>query len=200
MHATWPAISTPCDELKPCLFKCSRAAQIHWPEPWRLVLCPLLPPLCGYLTRSCARRLPQELVWLARSRCPSVMRVMSDRTRSIAVTVIRLSRRPPLLACPQRKPACTAILRLAHRRRCLPRCATVFGPADHWCGSMSITCRRMCTSISWVRFLEACFGFCSGGIVAGMSDYRHKRHAQCIVVCRSVTGCEFCRWPSRLER
>jgi REP-associated tyrosine transposase len=31
-------------------------------------------------------------------------------------------------------------------------------------------------SISWVRFLEACFGFCSGVIVAGMSDYRHKRH------------------------
>jgi putative transposase len=30
--------------------------------------------------------------------------------------------------------------------------------------------------ISWVRFLEACFGFCSGVIVAGMSDYRHKRH------------------------
>ena len=31
-------------------------------------------------------------------------------------------------------------------------------------------------SISWVRFLEACFGFFSGVIVAGMSDYRHKRH------------------------
>src|SRR4030095_15219887 len=31
-------------------------------------------------------------------------------------------------------------------------------------------------SISWVRFLEACFGFCSGVMVAGMSDYRHKRH------------------------
>lgn len=28
----------------------------------------------------------------------------------------------------------------------------------------------------WVRFLEACFGFCSGVMVAGMSDYRHKRH------------------------
>ena len=26
------------------------------------------------------------------------------------------------------------------------------------------------------RFLEACFGFCSGVMVAGMSDYRHKRH------------------------
>ena len=24
--------------------------------------------------------------------------------------------------------------------------------------------------------LEACFGFCSGVMVAGMSDYRHKRH------------------------
>jgi len=32
------------------------------------------------------------------------------------------------------------------------------------------------SSISWVRFLEACFGFCNGVIVAGMSDYRHKRH------------------------
>ncbi len=31
-------------------------------------------------------------------------------------------------------------------------------------------------SISWVRFLEACFGFFSGVIVAGMSDSRHKRH------------------------
>jgi putative transposase len=31
-------------------------------------------------------------------------------------------------------------------------------------------------SISWVRFLEACFGFCIGVMVAGMSDYRHKRH------------------------
>ena len=31
-------------------------------------------------------------------------------------------------------------------------------------------------NISWVRFLEACFGFCSGVMVAGMSDYRHKRH------------------------
>ena len=31
-------------------------------------------------------------------------------------------------------------------------------------------------SISWVRFLEACFGFCHGVMVAGMSDYRHKRH------------------------
>jgi len=32
------------------------------------------------------------------------------------------------------------------------------------------------TSISWVRFLEACFGFFPGVIVACMSDYRHKRH------------------------
>src|SRR5712691_1241526 len=32
------------------------------------------------------------------------------------------------------------------------------------------------SSISWVRFLEACFGFCNGVIVAGMSVYRHKRH------------------------
>src|SRR5438093_3302277 len=31
-------------------------------------------------------------------------------------------------------------------------------------------------SISWVRFLEACFGFFPGVIVASMSDYRHKRH------------------------
>jgi hypothetical protein len=31
-------------------------------------------------------------------------------------------------------------------------------------------------SISWVRFLEACFGFCSGVMVASMSDYRHKRY------------------------
>ena len=31
-------------------------------------------------------------------------------------------------------------------------------------------------SISWVRFLEACFGFFPGVIVACMSDYRHKRH------------------------
>jgi hypothetical protein len=31
-------------------------------------------------------------------------------------------------------------------------------------------------SISWVRCLEACFGFCSGVMVADMSDYRHKRH------------------------
>ena len=31
-------------------------------------------------------------------------------------------------------------------------------------------------AISWVRFLEACFGFCSGVMVAGMSDYRHKGH------------------------
>ena len=31
-------------------------------------------------------------------------------------------------------------------------------------------------SISWVRFLEACFGFFSSVIVAGMSNYRHKRH------------------------
>src|SRR5438132_1577436 len=31
-------------------------------------------------------------------------------------------------------------------------------------------------SISWVRFLEACFGFCRGVMVACMSDYRHKRH------------------------
>src|SRR5919205_263161 len=31
-------------------------------------------------------------------------------------------------------------------------------------------------SISWVRFLEACFGFFPGVIVAYMSDYRHKRH------------------------
>jgi hypothetical protein len=31
-------------------------------------------------------------------------------------------------------------------------------------------------SISWVRFLEACIGFFSGVIVAGMSDYRHKRY------------------------
>src|SRR4030095_10411025 len=36
--------------------------------------------------------------------------------------------------------------------------------------------RRAIPSISWVRFLEACFGFCSGVMVAGMSDYRHKRH------------------------
>jgi REP-associated tyrosine transposase len=35
---------------------------------------------------------------------------------------------------------------------------------------------RATLSISWVRFLEACFGFFSGVIVAGMSDYRHKRH------------------------
>src|SRR2546428_6561527 len=28
----------------------------------------------------------------------------------------------------------------------------------------------------WVRFLEACFGFFGDGIVALMSDYRHKRH------------------------
>src|SRR2546428_11044379 len=28
----------------------------------------------------------------------------------------------------------------------------------------------------WVRFLEACFGFFGDGIVAVMSDYRHKRH------------------------
>jgi Reverse transcriptase (RNA-dependent DNA polymerase)/Transposase IS200 like len=34
----------------------------------------------------------------------------------------------------------------------------------------------MYSSITWVRFLEACFGFCSGVMVAGMSDYRHKRH------------------------
>jgi len=32
------------------------------------------------------------------------------------------------------------------------------------------------TSISWVRFLEACFGFFPGVIVVCMSDYRHKRH------------------------
>jgi putative transposase len=31
-------------------------------------------------------------------------------------------------------------------------------------------------SISWVRFLEACFGFFQGVLVAYMSDYRHKRH------------------------
>jgi putative transposase len=31
-------------------------------------------------------------------------------------------------------------------------------------------------SISWVRFLEACFGFFRGVLVAYMSDYRHKRH------------------------
>jgi putative transposase len=31
-------------------------------------------------------------------------------------------------------------------------------------------------SISWVRFLEACFSFFPGVIVACMSDYRHKRH------------------------
>jgi len=31
-------------------------------------------------------------------------------------------------------------------------------------------------SISWVRFLEACFGFFGDGIVVLMSDYRHKRH------------------------
>ena len=31
-------------------------------------------------------------------------------------------------------------------------------------------------SISWVRFLEACFGLCSGVMVADLSDYRHKRH------------------------
>ena len=30
--------------------------------------------------------------------------------------------------------------------------------------------------ISWVRFLEACFGFFPGVIVVYMSDYRHKRH------------------------
>jgi hypothetical protein len=31
-------------------------------------------------------------------------------------------------------------------------------------------------AISWVSFLAACCGFCSGVMVAGMSDYRHKRH------------------------
>ena len=35
---------------------------------------------------------------------------------------------------------------------------------------------RPWASISWVRFLEACFGFFPGVIVACMSDYRHKRH------------------------
>jgi putative transposase len=38
---------------------------------------------------------------------------------------------------------------------------------------LSMSFRR---SISWVRFLEACFGFLWGVMVAYMSDYRHKRH------------------------
>jgi len=39
-----------------------------------------------------------------------------------------------------------------------------------------LTIERTGRSISWVRFLEACFGFFPGVIVACMSDYRHKRH------------------------
>src|SRR5262245_18978666 len=35
--------------------------------------------------------------------------------------------------------------------------------------------RKQKSPISWVRFLEACFGFCSGVLVAGMSNYRHNR-------------------------
>ena len=37
-------------------------------------------------------------------------------------------------------------------------------------------------SISWVRFLEACFGFFRGVIVAAMSDYRHKRHNVSVLI------------------
>src|SRR6266487_2838217 len=35
-------------------------------------------------------------------------------------------------------------------------------------GRADRTGERLASSISWVRFLEACFGFCSGVMVAGM--------------------------------
>ena len=48
-------------------------------------------------------------------------------------------------------------------------------------------------SISWVRFLDACFGFCHGVMVAGMSDYRHKRHNVSSLLSHSV-------WPAQYRR
>ena len=48
-------------------------------------------------------------------------------------------------------------------------------------------------SISWVRFLEACFGFFSGGMVAGMSDYRHKRHNVSSLIYPSVCPAKYRR-------
>ena len=49
------------------------------------------------------------------------------------------------------------------------------------------------SSISWVRFLEACFGFFRGVIVAAMSDYRHKRHNVSVLIYHIVCPAKYRR-------
>ena len=51
-----------------------------------------------------------------------------------------------------------------------------FNVLVRWYGLRPTASGFVSLSISWVRFLEACFGFFLGVIVACMSDYRHKRH------------------------
>ena len=53
--------------------------------------------------------------------------------------------------------------------------------------------RTIDTSISWVRFLEACFGFFRGVIVAAMSDYRHKRPNVSVLMSPSVCPAQYRR-------
>ena len=47
---------------------------------------------------------------------------------------------------------------------------------------LMVDCRVVIDQSLWARFLAACFGFFGDGIVALMSDYRHKRWS-CVSPC-----------------